>query len=195
MRVIAGTARGMKLKSPRGWNVRPTADRVREALFNIVGPRLQDKVVLDLFAGSGAVGIEALSRGAAHCVFVEKSNRHLYIIKENLNKTGFRNKARLMGMGVKEALKLLGGRSFQAGFIFMDPPYLSPLLEPALDTISSRKVLEEGGLIVIEHDKEHHTWNSNHPGLKQKKYGSTILSFIEHDKLTEVVSRGHKPKN
>ena len=122
MRVIAGSAGGTRLKVPRGMAVRPTSDRVKEALFSILGARVCETVVWDLFAGSGAIGIEALSRGAAECVFVEKNRRHLGMINENLARTGLAGRARLIGLDVGKALSLLSREERQADLIFLDPP-------------------------------------------------------------------------
>lgn len=183
MRVIAGTARGMKLKTPRGEAVRPTADRVREALFSILGPRVIGAVVVDLFAGSGAVGIEALSRGAATCVFVEKERKHLEIIRDNLGRTGLQGEARLLCCDAISALLLLSEEKIQADLIFTDPPYHSTLIPKVLQAVHTNQLLHEDGLVVIEHASANTAWAEKYPERKQKKYGDTRLTLLSWKEL------------
>lgn len=183
MRVIAGQARGAQLKAPRGFGVRPTADRVREALFSVLGGRVIGAAVLDLFAGSGAVGIEALSRGAASCIFVENNNAHLEIIKANLGKTKLAEKARVIRLDVRKALPLLCRERFQADLIFLDPPYSSDAIPATLGTVGRGALLKAGGLVVVEHSSRNRLWAEAYPDAKQKKYGETLLTFIEHESL------------
>ncbi len=183
MRVIAGTARGMKLKSPRGEAVRPTADRVREALFSILGPRVIGAVFVDLFAGSGAVGIEALSRGALYCIFVEKEKKHLQIVRDNLGRTGFSEQARMLGLDAMAALPLLSREKCRTDLIFIDPPYDSTLIPLALQTVYRLQLLREDGLVVVEHSTKNSAWIEKYPEHRQKKYGDTRLTLIGGKKL------------
>ena len=178
MRVIAGSARGMKLKVPRGGAVRPTADRVREALFSTLAGRLAGAAVLDLFAGSGAIGIEALSRGAESCIFVEKNRTHAAVIEVNLAKTGLAGRARLLRLDVQKALELLTRERFQADLVFMDPPYLSPLIAPVLEQLERYNLLKKGGIATVEHSLRDQQWARRYPLKRQKKYGDTALTFI-----------------
>jgi len=122
MRVIAGSARRTQLKTLEGMDTRPTTDRIKETLFNMIAPYLYDSIFLDLFAGSGGIGIEALSRGAMESVFVEKNPKAMACVKENLQKTHFERKGMTMQMDVMTALYKLEGEK-QFDYIFMDPPY------------------------------------------------------------------------
>lgn len=147
LRIIAGSARGRKLVSPEGSNVRPTLDRVRESVFNMISFRLADASVLDLFAGSGALGIEALSRGAAHAVFTDKDNASLEVVGQNLALTHFEDRAKLICSDFAAYLKQCSERF---DLIFLDPPYAAGYLESALRLIHQNKLLAENGLIVCE---------------------------------------------
>ncbi|MEW5786144.1 MAG: 16S rRNA (guanine(966)-N(2))-methyltransferase RsmD [Bacillota bacterium] len=188
VRIIAGSAKGMKLKTVRGNSIRPTGDRVKEALFNICGSRTAGTVFIDLFAGSGAIGIEALSRGADCCVFVEHDRRHLAMIKDNLSKTGLAGRARLMPDSVPAALKRLSREKLQADLIFMDPPYLSPLIPAVLQIIHVTGLLKESGLVIVEHAAENRAWSELYRNKRQKRYGGTCLTFIEHTDLAAAAA-------
>lgn len=179
MRIIAGSARGRRLKTPRGKNTRPTSDRVREALFNILSPYLAGCSFLDLFAGSGAVGLEALSRGAARAVLVEMHRTALVALRENIELTGFQDKAEVLPLDVREALFYLGQRGDKFNVIYLDPPYYQNLVEPILQQIGAVSILHVDGIVVAEsavHDKV--PWEIE--GLvcwREKEYGDTRLSF------------------
>ena len=183
MRVISGSARGMKLKAPKGEAVRPTADRVKEALFSILGPAVMGAETVDLFAGSGALGIEALSRGAAHCTFVEYKRSHLAVVRENLKQAAFLEQARILNVEAAAALKILRREGYRADLIFMDPPYLSGLIPVMLRLVAEARLLNEGGLVVIEHAARDSAWADEYPGCRQKRYGETVISFIGQQDL------------
>ncbi|MBE3573664.1 MAG: 16S rRNA (guanine(966)-N(2))-methyltransferase RsmD, partial [Moorella humiferrea] len=121
LRIIAGQARGQRLRTPKGSGTRPTSERVREALFNILGPRVIEALFLDLFAGSGAVGLEALSRGAKEAFFIEHDRRALSCLKANLQATGFNDRAHILAMDVRRALAELRRRDLVFDLIFVDP--------------------------------------------------------------------------
>jgi 16S rRNA (guanine966-N2)-methyltransferase len=155
--------------------------------------------VVDLFAGSGAVGIEALSRGTEQCTFVEKSIRHLEVIRDNLQRTGLNGQARLMGLDVITALQRLSGEKQQADLIFIDPPYRSPLIPPVLKAIVEGSLLREDGLVVVEHSAQNTAWAENYPDRKEKKYGDTRLTLIGWKTLksaaAEKESESYRPDN
>lgn len=151
MRVITGSAKGRPLKTVKDRAVRPTSDRVKESLFNIIGPRVVDASFLDLFAGSGSVGIEALSRGARVCVFVELQSAHLRIVAENLKTTGLQDRAELIRRDARAALADLGNRGRRFDLVFVDPPYGQNLVPEVLTLIDARGVLAEGGWVICEH--------------------------------------------
>ncbi len=179
MRVISGFAGGRKLISPKGEDTRPTSDKVREAVFNILGNKVQDAVVLDLFAGSGAMGIEALSRNAKTAVFVDINHTALLAVKKNLENTGL-----LQSSVVKNgnSLSFLKKTEILYDIIFIDPPYNSGLYEPSLKIISEKGLLSRGGLVVLEssnvipHDAMH-----GFKTITDRKYGSTFIAVLEED--------------
>jgi len=179
LRVISGSARGRKLKVPAGLAVRPTADRVKEALFNILRDQVPGCRFLDLFAGSGSIGIEALSRGAGAAVFVETNHRHAAMIKENLKATGLEQCARLIPAKVAEALRLLAEEGQAFNLIFLDPPYLKNLEAVTMADIDRYQLLKPEGLIIVESSKRDCLPESvdSLKLLRTEKYGDTLLSF------------------
>ncbi|MDD3652933.1 MAG: 16S rRNA (guanine(966)-N(2))-methyltransferase RsmD [Desulfotomaculaceae bacterium] len=179
LRVIAGSAKKRQLKSPRGLSVRPTTARVKEALFNILRPLIEGSYFLDLFAGSGNIGIEALSRGALRTVFVEKKIENINIIRQNLSITGLITKADIRCASVDQALQLLGREGQKFDIIFMDPPYYDNLILGTLRGILINNLLVRKGTVVIESSKK----DILPPEvvsiklLRQEKYGDNLLSF------------------
>ena len=147
MRVITGTARGRKLKELPGLDTRPTTDKVKESIFNIVQFDVEGRRVLDLFAGTGQLGIEALSRGAERCVFVDASKEAARIIKENVSLTGFADRARVTQ---GDAMSFLTSCREKFGLAFLDPPYASDLLDQALERMAAIDIMTENGIIVCE---------------------------------------------
>ncbi|MDW7660552.1 MAG: 16S rRNA (guanine(966)-N(2))-methyltransferase RsmD [Bacillota bacterium] len=179
MRVISGTARGTKLQSIEGLATRPTTDRVKEALFSMINHEIIGSRCLDLYAGSGALGIELLSRGAKSVIFVEKSVKSEKIIGENLKKTKLENGSRRLIKEVDKALMMLKGERYD--IIVMDPPYNAGEIKKVLELIASEDLLESEGLVVIEHeindpDLDHvevyYEW------IKTKKYGKTGITLL-----------------
>lgn len=149
MRVIAGSAKRLQLKTLEGLDTRPTTDRIKETLFNMIDPWIADSYFLDLFAGSGGIGIEALSRGAAEAVFVEKNSKAATVIKDNLNHTKLSDRATVIQSDVISALRRLDGK-YRFDYIFMDPPYNHLLEKEVLDCIKDLNILSEDGLIIVE---------------------------------------------
>ena len=178
MRVISGKARGIKLNSLDGTETRPTLDRVKEALFNIVQYNLQDAIILDLFAGSGALGIEALSRKARKVVFCDESHKAIKIINENLEKTNFKNKAVVVNKDYKICLNNLDE---QFDIIFLDPPYKTNFAIDATKMIVDLNLISKEGIIVIETDEklENKISEINDINLYDiRKYGRVKLMFL-----------------
>ena len=147
MRVITGTARGRRLKEPVGLETRPTADRVKEGIFSSIQFEIEGRRVLDLFGGTGQMGIEALSRGAAHCTFVDLRKEAVGIIKDNLALTGLAGRAAVVQADYQAFLSRCR-ETFDV--IFLDPPYNSGMLEKALETITAIDIVSENGIIVCE---------------------------------------------
>lgn len=148
MRVIAGTARSLRLKTPDGMDTRPTTDRIKETLFNMLQPYLSDALFIDLYSGSGGIGIEALSRGARHAYFIENNRNALACIADNLQFTHFTNQATVLKQDVLSAL--LGIREKEADVIFMDPPYDKGHEKQVLQILGSLPYVTDRTLIVIE---------------------------------------------
>lgn len=186
MRVISGSFKGRKLASPKGLHIRPTPDKVRGALFNIIGWAIEDSLFLDLFAGTGAIGIEALSRGAYEVVFVDNNNVAIKIIKKNLEDLGFHCNYELQTPDYRlkiirgDATEIIGKfKPRQFDFIFLDPPYKSDLGEKVLMEIFRYNILKESGEIIWEH--YYKTKPTGDTAIKLKRtvrYGDTALSFF-----------------
>ncbi len=149
MRVIAGSARRLNLVTPRGMSTRPTSDKVKETLFNILAPDLYDAVFLDLFAGSGGIGIEALSRGSSHCTFIEKDKSALECIRKNLETTHFSDRADVFPYDVLTGLHTLHNKQTY-DIVFMDPPYDMGLEEKTLRILSGSALITKDTLIIAE---------------------------------------------
>lgn len=154
MRVISGLARGTKLDSIESLDTRPTLDRVKESLFNIIQNRIQDSEVLDLFAGSGAIGIEFISRGCKKAYFCEKSYEASKMIKKNLEKTRFESKSKIFEKDYKKCLEQLSNNEIKIDIVYIDPPYKQNLAGKAVEQIISLDLLKTDGIIIIETDEE-----------------------------------------
>ena len=151
MRVITGSARGAKLKTLEGLETRPTSDRVKEAIFNIIQFDVEGRRVLDLFAGCGQMAIEALSRGASHAVLVDRNAEAVKVIRENVKKVRFEDRTTILH---SDYLRYLSTCREKFDIIFLDPPYAETFLENALQKISEIDILSEGGIIVCERSRE-----------------------------------------
>ena len=174
MRVITGKARGVQLKTPDGMLTRPTADRVKEALFSIINFDIPGAKVLDLFGGTGQLGIEALSRGAERCVFVDAREDACKLIKENLKRT------KLEGTVIRsDFMDYLNRRKEQFTIIFLDPPYAEEYLEKAIKRIAEIDILQTDGIIVAERPvgKELLWEFEGYQRSKDYKYGKTLLTI------------------
>jgi len=147
MRVISGSARGRRLKELQGMQTRPTTDKVKESLFNIIQFDIPGRKVLDLFGGTGQLGIEALSRGAASCTFVEQRRDAVRLIQENLKECRLEDKARVVP---GEALAFLSSCREKFDVIFLDPPYHTDLMDRALELVTKIDILSEHGIIICE---------------------------------------------
>lgn len=155
MRVIAGKFKSRRLRTLHGRLLRPTSDRLRETLFDILGDTVQDSVFVDLFAGTGAIGIEAVSRGAEHVVLVEKHVPAVKLIRENLKSLGIGSEAEILPIDAIRGLEKLTSQHVYADFIFLDPPYAqADEYERALEFIGSAEMLSAGGLVIAEHAKK-----------------------------------------
>jgi len=177
MRVIAGTARSVPLKSRDGLDTRPTTDRVKESIFNIIQFEIEGRSVLDLFGGSGQMAIEALSRGAASAEIVDQSQEAIAVIRENLARTRLSDRARVVR---SDYLAYLNSCKNRFDLIFLDPPYHEKMLETALKRISEIDILKSGGIIVCERPAEKE-WTAAYPGLTRSRdyrYGKIAVTVF-----------------
>lgn len=187
MRIISGKHKGMKLYTLEGIGTRPTLDRVKEPLFSILNFDLPDATVLDLFAGSGALGLEALSRGAKEVVLCDYSSKAIHIIEQNVDKMKERDNVKLLQKDYKMALKMLKDEEKKFDIIFLDPPYATNFVEKAAEYIAQYDLLKENGTIVIETDrKEDVKTDINQLELfdiyDERKYGRANLIFVKRRK-------------
>jgi 16S rRNA (guanine966-N2)-methyltransferase len=155
MRIIAGKYRSRMLRSLKGQMLRPTSDRLRETLFNILGPAVSGASFVDLYAGTGAVGIEALSRGARHAIFVEQHAPAVVLIRRNLGSLGIGAEAEILGMSAARAIERLEARHVHAQFIFLDPPYAADIeYESSLEALSESPIVAPDARVIVEHLKK-----------------------------------------
>ncbi len=176
MRVVAGKAKGIGIKAPKGTDTRPTSDKVREAIFSTLADRVVGARVLDLYAGSGALGIESISRRAQVSFFVDKSPIATRAIRENLKKLGFEENSRIIKKIVLFFLKTYKGAQFD--LIFLDPPYKISVKEILPVIKSSLSLLAKDGLLIVEHTKKLRL--QDHTDVyKTRAYGQTMISYIK----------------
>jgi len=176
LRIIAGSARGRRLAAPRGLDTRPTADRVRESLFSMLTPRLSGARVLDLFAGSGALGLEALSRGARTAVFADNARAAQQAVRRNIEALSFGERSALLCMDAAAAIARLRGERFD--IVFIDPPY-AMRTGALLSDLFSAGLLAEDGLIVHEHQRDAEIV-SPYQLVEQRRYGDTMITFMRN---------------
>jgi len=179
MRIVAGKARGHHLIGPRSSKIRPTADRVREAIFNILGQWMDDWSVLDLFAGTGALALEAISRGARRAVMVDEDKEAVRLCATNAAALGFKDQVEVLAMPVARALAQLQGAGERFELIFADPPYGLRAGQQLLEAVESAGLLSNAGIFCLEHDKREEA-PPGHPGLArsdQRRFGDTVVSI------------------
>lgn len=179
MRVISGERKGRRLLAPKGMQTRPTSDRVKEAIFNILGLHFQDISVLDLFSGTGAMAIEALSRGASIAVIIDDSPEAILWIRRNLSACGFEGKAKLIRWNIARNLRCMSRISCKFDLVFLDPPYRKGLIEPAFSHLIEENVLNNHARIVVEHASTEALPDHFQNMIREdvRKYGDTGVSF------------------
>jgi 16S rRNA (guanine(966)-N(2))-methyltransferase RsmD len=183
MRVLAGTLKGRRLVTPRGSTTRPTADQVRIALMDTLMPRLPGARVLDLFAGAGGVGLEALSRGAAHATFVERDGRAVAAIRANVATLEVTARARVEGRDVRAALDRLAREGAVFDIVFLDPPYDVDLVAPTLERLGALPLVAADGIVVAQHLTKQpppETIGRLHV-YRTRRFGETTLTFFRAD--------------
>jgi len=182
LRIIGGELKGRKLRSVKGTNTRPTADRTREAIFNIIAFQVRGSTVLDLFAGTGAFGIEALSRGAESAVFIDSNSQSITVLRENLAELPLESPNRVIRWDLTRNLNCLHSLSFTFNLIFMDPPYPKNLIAPALEHLDASHFLENGARIIVEHSHREPVAPDRLPFeiVDRRRYGKTLVSFLNY---------------
>ena len=180
MRIIGGSLKRKKLFSIPGKKVRPTADGLRESIFNILSVKVPEAIVLDLFSGTGAFGIESLSRGARQAVFVEKSRDALYVIRRNIRACALEKQAQVIKWDIPKNLNCLQRIPLRYDLVFMDPPYNRDMIQKGLRNLYHSDCLNQGGCIVVEHSaSEPIPENTMEFAIfDQRKYGKTLVTFL-----------------
>ncbi|GAB6098525.1 16S rRNA (guanine(966)-N(2))-methyltransferase RsmD [Halanaerocella petrolearia] len=178
MRIIAGKNKGKRLKSLDRRDVRPTSDRTKEALFNILGPDVVGTRFLDLYAGFGGIGIEAISRGAHDAVFIEQNQQIAKTLKDNIDSVDYQKESRVV---VDDVLQAIGRLRDNFELIFMDPPYMEQeLYIETLDKITQYNLLHPTGIIIAEHHtKANIEWPAEYEIIKEREYGSSTLTLLK----------------
>ena len=184
MRIISGKARGKKILSPATLETRPTLDRVKESIFNIIQSYVPDAVVVDVFAGTGSLGLEAASRGAKECYLVDKSPVTYPLLKKNIEDLKFEDTCTSLNMDAYMALKSLNAKGKVFDLIFIDPPYLLNLIPEAMRIIDENNMLHEDGVIVSKIDitEDIYEGSKNIKLFRSKKYGKTIVNLYRLEK-------------
>lgn len=179
MRIIAGEAKNRKIKTRKGFDTRPTLESVKESLFSIIAPYIEDSIFLDLFSGSGSISLEAISRGAKRAVMIEKDTEALRYIIENIEHLGFSERCRAYKNDVIRGVEILGRKNEKFDIIFMDPPYQDELCKKVLKEIDKADILAENGLIICEHHL-YENLEDEIAGFRksdERKYNKKILTF------------------
>lgn len=182
MRVIAGTAKGRPLKAVPGMNTRPTTDKVKEAIFSMIGPYFDGGLALDLFAGTGGLGIEVLSRGADKAIFIDREKVSIDVIRNNVNAASLADRSEIYRNDADRAVKALAKRGEQFRYIFLDPPYRMTNMDEMLLSIASHNLVEQDAIIVVEHDSSH-LYPEQFGGFVQRKYakyGETAVTIYDY---------------
>jgi 16S rRNA (guanine(966)-N(2))-methyltransferase RsmD len=182
MRVISGSAKGRPLKAVPGMSTRPTTDKVKEALFSMIGPYFAGGQALDLFAGTGGLGIEALSRGMDKAIFVDIEKKSIEVIRENLQATGLTEKAEVYRNEASKALKALAKRKAKFDLIFLDPPYRLKIIEDLLALMEEGRLFAQGATVVIEHDAKdvYEGDTSKLTWIRRADYGDTAITLYRY---------------
>lgn len=181
VRVVSGTQKGRQLKAVPGQSTRPTTDKVKEAVFNMIGPYFTGGMGLDLFAGSGGLGIEGMSRGLDRVIFIDYDFKAIQTIKQNLEITGFEDQAEVFKNDWKRALNAIIKRELRFQVVFLDPPYKNKVYIDILQKLDSKGLLEQNGVVVCEHDKEVKLPDEVEKLVKVKyeEYGTIAISIYK----------------
>lgn len=187
MRVISGEFKGRRLESLEGSATRPTSDKVKESLFNIIGPYFEADTVVDLFSGSGNLGIEAVSRGVAHGYLVDNNERAVRVIQENVNNLGLNDRITVMNQSAQSALDYFQGQDIKINLLFLDPPYDMDVIQEILTVAVNKGILSKRAIVVCETTKykEFPDIIGSLEKIRDQKYGKTRLTIYQN---TEEIS-------
>ncbi|NEZ46023.1 16S rRNA (guanine(966)-N(2))-methyltransferase RsmD [Clostridium niameyense] len=179
MRIISGSAKGRKLLSPKSGITRPTLDRIKESMFDMIQNRVYGSKVLDVFAGTGSLGLESASRGAKECYLIDRSDETYPLLRENISNLKFENICKSFNMDSYEALRNFGKRSLVFDLIFIDPPYAKEMIPPAIDIIQQEGLLHKEGLIVTKIDSKEEIYEGTDKIvlIRHRRYGNTTVCF------------------
>lgn len=182
MRIISGAAKGRKLLSPEGMDTRPTLDRIKESIFNIIQNKIVGSTVLDVFAGTGSLGLEAVSRGAKECYLVDKGQTTFKYLKQNVDNFNFTDRCKCFNVDSYSALEEFCNKNISFDLIFIDPPYLKDMIPPAVDIITKGNILKKHGLIVCKIDTKEEIYEGNQEIvlIDHRKYGNTTVCFYKY---------------
>lgn len=181
MRILGGRAKGRKLITVKTRGIRPTRDNVKKSIFSMIQGHVEGRTVLDLFAGTGNLGLEALSQGAKKAIFVEKDKTFLRVLVRNRDLCGFRDQTEIISLDAEVALKVLRRRAEKVDLVFIDPPYGSGYVDKTLRFINAHDMVNERGMIVVEHgsgEAPSPQWERLSL-LKRKRHGDTVISIFE----------------
>ncbi len=178
MRIIAGERRGLKLYTLDGVTTRPTLDRVKETMFNVINFDIQDKVCLDVFAGSGNLSMEAISRGAKCSHLIELDKNAFDIINKNIEKANFEDRAIKYNSDFREAFKKIKNNNIKFSIVFLDPPYNEGFYDETLDLLLEYNLLEDDAIIAVEHEKQNKLDFSKYSIWKEKSFSKNAVTFL-----------------
>lgn len=182
MRIIAGLARGRRILSPIGMDTRPTLDRIKESIFNIIQNKVRNSITLDMFSGTGSLGLEAASRGAKHCYLIDKGKETYSFLKENIEKLGFNNICESYNMDSYDSITMFSKKGIVFDIIFIDPPYLKDMIPPAIEMIDDTNILSRDGIIISKIDSSENLYNGNNNIVLYdfRKYGNTTVCLYKY---------------
>jgi len=192
MKVLAGALKGRRLATPRGTTTRPTADQVRIALMDTLTPRLPGARVLDLFAGAGGVGLEALSRGAAHATFVERDTRAVAALRANVETLGVAAQARVERADARAALERLAREAARFDIVFLDPPYEEEAVVPTLERLGALPLVVADGVVIAQHltKRAPPAEHGRLTAFRTRRFGETTLTFFRAGGYDSPISNG-----
>ena len=197
MRVVSGSAKGRPLKSVPGTGTRPTTDKVKEAIFSMIGPYFDGGTALDLFAGTGGLGIESLSRGVDRAVFIDMEPKSIETIRANLKATRMSERAEVFRNEAGRAIKVLAKREYIFDLVFLDPPYRMKNGDELMSELASRGLLARGALLVLEYESAF-AYPEDIPGfshLRTAKYGETAVSIYRYDNIDSMLDESGEGDN